>query len=284
MAKEIRDFLVVSDVDGTLFQAGYGIPKDNIDAIERFVARGGKFTACTGRSVVALRRYVEWLQFSAPAILKNGAVIYDYSKEEVVFMAELSESVRDVVRDILETFPDVGIELHSIDRITVVHQNEISQNHTAIEHIPFVLADIDSVKGPWTKALILAPNQRILQIKKFVEERQVTDPLYKDFDCAMSSKTMFEIIPKGVNKGTGLLKLAEIMGVEMKNTVAIGDYYNDLEMLETAGYTAAVADAPADIRAKVDFTVRSCLQGGVGELLDSLDSLCDGYVQLKLDI
>ncbi|MEG1384721.1 MAG: HAD hydrolase family protein, partial [Oscillospiraceae bacterium] len=75
-AKNINEMLVVSDIDGTLLQAGYGIPKENIDAIDRFVERGGLFTVATGRSVESVRKYVDWINMSVPAILCNGAVLY----------------------------------------------------------------------------------------------------------------------------------------------------------------------------------------------------------------
>ena len=51
-----------------------------------------------------------------------------------------------------------------------------------------------------------------------------------------------------------------------------------------AGYKAVVGDAPPEIRAIADVTLSSCLQGGAGELLDSLESLCDGFEQLKLEL
>lgn len=284
MADKISDLLVVSDVDGTLLQAGYGIPKENIDAVERFVARGGRFTVCTGRSVVSIRRYIDWIALTAPAVLNNGAVIYDYSKEKVIYANTLGGNIIAVIKEIVETFPDVGAELHSVHGIEVVRQNEETHKHTSVEHIPFVLADIDAVKGPWTKALLAGKAERIKQVDRFVANKIKTDARYQDFDFVFSSDTFLEILAKGVNKGTGLKKLAELLKVDLEDTVAIGDYYNDIEMLEVAGHTAAVADAPADIRANVDVVVKSCLQGGVGELLDSLELLCGDYEQLRLDM
>lgn len=280
----LTDLLVVSDIDGTLLQAGYGIPKENIDAIERFVQKGGRFTVCTGRSVDSVRRYIDWIPLTAPAILNNGALIYDYKTETVLYNAYLDKRFVRVIESVLEMFPDVGVEFHSTESITIVHQNEYTHNHVTLEHIPFVLADWTSVKGKYNKALFTASAPRIQQVIKFIEKKMKEDPLYLEFDFIASSSIFFEIIPKGVNKGTGLVKLAEIMKVKMADTVAIGDYYNDVDMLRVAGYKAAVADAPAEIRSNVDATVKGCLQGGVGELLDSLESLCDGFVQLKLDL
>ena len=74
----LSEYLVVTAVDGTLLEAGYGIPRRNLDAIEQFEEKGGRFTLCTGRCRKSVERFMEWLPLSAPAILCNGSYIYDY--------------------------------------------------------------------------------------------------------------------------------------------------------------------------------------------------------------
>lgn len=286
MSKNLTDLLVVADMDGTLLQAGYGVPKENLDGIERFVARGGRFTVATGRSVEAVRRYVDWLQLSAPAILCNGSLLYDYAKNEVLYNKTLDPRVRDIVAEIRKVFPELGVEVHSVEGITAVAMNEAVYRHTAREHIPFVLAELDTLPDGWNKVLFADEEEsKLAAVERFVARKRQTDDLYNEFTFVRTSKIYYELVPSDVNKGEGLRKLAELLGVPMENTVAIGDYDNDLPMLEAAGYSAAVADALPEVKAAVDVvTGRSCLQGGVGELLDSLEGYCAGYEQLKLEL
>lgn len=278
--------LVVSDVDGTLLQASYGVPKRNIETITRFVEAGGKFTVCTGRSVDSVRRYVDWIPFSAPAILCNGAIIYDYGSNRMIYGAELDSRVFDVVREVAKVFPKAGIEFHNCDGITATRMNDEVTKHGLVEHIPFVTADINTIEGvSFNKMLFAAPPDTIDSIQKFIDSRRLKDERFALFDYVKTAPVYYEIIPKGVNKGTGLQRLAEYMHINMKNTVAIGDYYNDIDMFKAAGYTASVADAPADIRGITDITTqRTCLAGAVGELLESVEAMCGGYMQLKLEI
>jgi len=283
-AKDLSELLVVSDIDGTLLQAGFGIPKENIEAIDRFTEKGGLFTVATGRSVQAVRKYVDWINMSAPAILCNGAVLYDYKSDRVIYNKTLAPNARPIVEEIMRVFPELGVEVHTVEGITALKMNECVFNHTAVEHIPFTIAEIDTIPDGWNKVLFADVVGKIEQVVKFVEQKKKVNPLYNQFTFVMTSKTYFEMIPNDVGKGEGLRKLAELMGIEMENTVAIGDYYNDLPLFEAAGYRAAVADAPDDIRNMVDIVVRPCLQGGVGELLDSLEDHCSGYIQLKLDL
>ena len=84
MSEKYSDLLVVSDVDGTLLQAGYGIPKENIDAIDAFVDNGGLFTLATERCIESVGKYIDWLRLSAPAILCNGGLIYDFQERKIL--------------------------------------------------------------------------------------------------------------------------------------------------------------------------------------------------------
>ena len=67
-------------------------------------------------------------------------------------------------------------------------------------------------------------------------------------DVSYSSNRYLEFNRKGVNKGAGLLKLAETLGVDQKDTIAIGDNFNDLAMIQAAGLGIGVANSVAGIR------------------------------------
>ena len=56
-------------------------------------------------------------------------------------------------------------------------------------------------------------------------------------------KSLFEILPRGVNKGLSLVKLVEYLGIDSKKTIAIGDYNNDIGMFESAAIGVAVSNA-----------------------------------------
>ena len=80
-----------------------------------------------------------------------------------------------------------------------------------------------------------------------------------------------EIMPGGVSKATGLQDLCALMNKSIKNTIVIGDYYNDLELMRTAGHAVAVANAPAEVKATADeVTTCTCAEGAVGEYLYAL--------------
>ena len=270
MTNRLSEILVVSDVDGTLLQAGFGIPKENIDTIERFSNLGGHFTLATGRGIASVGKYVDFIELSAPAILVNGGIIYDYTNSKILYETTLDAGVRMVLKGIMEVFPRLGVEVLLRENVIALRMNEEIHNHTALEHIPVTLTDINTIGDSWNKVLFADNPENILQLKEYIEDRQKHDEEFSKYDFVQTSRIYYELIPPSTNKAKGLEKLAELLGIEMENTVAIGDFYNDVELLDAAGLSAVVSDAPEDVKQNADIIVGPCLGGGVAELLQKL--------------
>ena len=81
--KSFSDWLVISDIDGTLNNKIRKLPSRNYDAIKHFVDDlGGNFTLASGRSVITMRKHYERLGLTTPAVILNGAGIYDFKNEK----------------------------------------------------------------------------------------------------------------------------------------------------------------------------------------------------------
>jgi len=80
----------------------------------------------------------------------------------------------------------------------------------------------------------------------------------------------YEAIPKGHNKGKGLIEVCRQIGVDVKDSIAIGDGTNDLDMLHAAGVAVAMGNASADAIAASDMVTGLCGKGGVADALEKL--------------
>ena len=78
-----------------------------------------------------------------------------------------------------------------------------------------------------------------------------------------SSGRYLECLPMGVDKGRGLRALARILGVDMAETIAVGDSLNDLPMIEAAGMGVAVSNATDGIDGLAGYAARSSCDDGV---------------------
>ena len=70
------------------------------------------------------------------------------------------------------------------------------------------------------------------------------------------------------NKGVAVLKLAEMLGVDKSKTAAIGDYYNDYEMLKAVGLPACCGQAPKGMKRIAKLVTCHCNLGAVADLIE----------------
>ena len=78
------------------------------------------------------------------------------------------------------------------------------------------------------------------------------------------------MVNENTNKGVAVLKLAEILGVDKENTAAIGDYFNDYDMLKTVGLPACCGQAPKAMHEIAKFHACHCNGGAVADLLEHI--------------
>lgn len=258
--------LLVSDMDRTLVTEKFTVPKRNLEAIDRFIGGGGRFALATGRVASSAAKYLGRVSINAPSILSNGASIYDFNTEKILWNTTLAPTAKTIVAKVLEKFPDVGAEIYKDEQIYIVGSNEWTERHIVNEGFNYRATDLESVPAGWQKLLFADENSRLCEVEDFI--RSVG---YSDCDFVFSNTMYFEGIPKGISKGTALLRLAEMLGIAHKNTVGIGDYYNDVSLVRSAGIGATVAGAPEELVDLAEFVAGPCADGAVADLVDYLE-------------
>ena len=93
-----------------------------------------------------------------------------------------------------------------------------------------------------------------------------------DANFMASSLWSMEMLQKDTHKGVGIMRLADMLGIEKSHVAAIGDYYNDWDMLKTVGLPACAGQAPASIHKICKFEACHCNQGCVADLLEYIMS------------
>ncbi|WP_367926017.1 HAD-IIB family hydrolase [uncultured Ruthenibacterium sp.] len=264
MIESLRDILVVSDIDNTLLTPSAGIPSVNKATIELFCALGGRFTVATGRTVESVRQRLGDLTLSAPAITVGGGVICDFSTGERIKNEILPRAVAyRALEDVYTRFPMLGIEVMGADdHLYIVRSNEFVQQHLLQEEMSCLLIPLDEIYCEWNKVLFAGDPDTLKKVKTFVEARY-----YPGVYFIETNAMYYEIMPEGVSKGQALKDLCRYLKIPVENTIAIGDYFNDIELLQAAGRSVAVQNAPGEVQLVADEITSACLDGGVAEIL-----------------
>ena len=258
-----KNVLLASDFDGTL-KTDNGIITDDVkSAITGFMNKGGKFTICTGRIYQGFHLYnPEYI--NAPVLLGNGAMAYDYEKKKVIFNDAVGEEGLPAIYDILKAFPDISIEFYNFKRVCAINLNEHSEQHFTSQGINFeIIESPDDAPLPWTKVMIAAHGCS-QEVQKILDN-------HPEINYLKTTGDYVEILKKGVDKGTGLLKLAKALGCPQQDTYSAGDGYNDVEMLVAAKAGFVPENGSPEALAVGKYITRSNNDGCIAHTIEILE-------------
>lgn len=267
MIKSLKDIIIVLDMDNTLLTAQKGIPLCNIETIKLFISLGGNFTVATGRTVESVRRYLPQLPLSAPAITYGGAVLYDFANERRIQNKIINKkSALAAIKAVQDNYYGIGIEIMAENgEIYVVAANEYTYKHTLLEKLKYIICQPEHILCEWNKVLFATSNKQQHEISAFLNAKH-----YDGIYFIATHKNYFEIMTSNASKGIALHELCSYLNIPVENSIAIGDYFNDLEIMKAAGYAVAVKHAPIEVQKVADEITASCTEGGVGQFIYSL--------------
>lgn len=253
--KKFEDVLICTDLDGTLLSSDGSISAENLEAIEHFKANGGMFTIMSGRVPVTARKICDIVNPNVPFGCINGGGLYDVSKGDYVWINTLPEEGLELVEYVDKMMPEIGIQVNTPDKLYFSKDNTAMEKFRKLVGVPNLACHYRDVAPPISKIVFAHMNEEeILRLIKLLDEH----PKSYKFGFIRSEKHLYELLPKGTDKGMALAKLAEMLNLDVKKTVAVGDYYNDIGMIKYAGVGISVANGCDEIKSVADYiTVRN---------------------------
>ncbi len=262
---KFNNVLIASDFDGTLKTDNGIITNEVKDAIKYFMSEGGKFTVCTGRIYQGFHLYSKEY-INAPVLLGNGAMAFDYEENKIVFNNAIDDEGLDALNDILNNYPNIPIELYNFNKVCAINLNEHSHLHFTSQGIDFInIEKPEDAPRPWTKIMIAAHgcSQEIQEILS----------QHPEINYLKTTGDYVEILKKGVDKGSGLLQLAEALGIKPCDVYAAGDGYNDVEMLVASAAGFVPENASKEALEVATHITRSNNNGGIAHAIEILDKI-----------
>lgn len=269
--------LIASDMDETFLGAGHAVPAANIAALERMRALGILFVPSSGRPYPSIMGSLSGID---PALLRgsyvisyNGGFINRYGDPEPLLRTTMD---RETVAWLYRYAARHRICLHlytASGRILAQFLNDAERAYVSglqgVEQLPDDACALTAA-GDEELCKIIFMDPDFAAVKRLGESlRAQLDPAAADI--TYSSGRYAEFVPHGVDKGTGLAHLAGLLGIDMADTVGVGDSANDLAMIRAAGLGVGVANASPDILPFCDLVLdTAAADGAFGELLDRI--------------
>lgn len=263
-------FLLVSDFDGTLVDSNQRVSQENTNAINYFVKNGGLFCGATGRTQFNIRPYMSGLPINCPWILYNGACLYDFKKNRVNALVPVErEPLRAILKKIMAAFPQICVHLYTEDMMYLVNPSGIEDINVTREKQEFSYGQLDNIFKPWIKVILHEKNQVLQKAYQLIME----EDRGQDYHAFFSIDTYLEITQRQVSKGYALDLLKQEYEGRIQKVIAIGDYLNDLEMLQRADVKAAPSNAHPQVREIAEIITVHHDEHAVADLIQRLDGV-----------
>lgn len=269
------------DVDGTLVNHRGAVPPTARDAVRQARANGHLAFLCTGRSLSSLWRTIldigfDGLVAAAGGYVETGGQVLVHHHVPTAEVRRITEYFGALgVEYLLETNDGVFGSAGARGRIQDAIADSVSDEDLLAEIERGFMSFVDRIHLDWD------PSQLHVNKLSFLGSTVTLDEIRAEFD------DVFDVIPatvplfgpnsgemslRGVHKAAGIQVLIDHLGIPQERTVAFGDGFNDLEMLDYAGVGVAMGQAPASVAAHADLRT-----GAPDE-----DGIWNGFVTLGL--
>jgi len=263
--------LIAFDMDGTLLDSEKQLRPSSIRAIRQAAQAGKEVILCSGRCVPELWMHFPQLPEVRYAIAVSGAMVYDRKEDRVLFSHSMEPETVDRVlartRD-----RDVMIQLLTKDR-SVVEAGRIRrmpdyhmQVHT--ELYERVCTKPENLPAYWEEHREPIPKLNIYH--RSPQQREETIRLLQNeaVELTATESVTLECNAPGVSKGPALLELCAYLGIDPKDTIAVGDSENDLSVLQAAGFGIAMGNAIDRVKELCGAVVDSCDGDGCAQAIE----------------
>ncbi len=276
-----------SDLDGTIVQnSDFKILQSTVKNINEYQSlSNNKLFVVTGRSLQNIKYYIKQLNIKLPVICSNGAVIVDPITWEVYYEQVMKkEIIIDLLKYAMEH--DLDISLYtptSVCSLTIAERiktykklyghypKDCQPDFILYEDYNQLLEDINNDVHKIIRVMYSLDYEKETQVANKLKEYLESKNLYYP-TTIIQSRFLIDAMPKGINKATGVKKWAEIMKVDLKDIIVIGDNNNDLEMISEMPFGVAVGNAHDEVKKKAWKVIDRIENNGVGKFLKELIS------------
>ncbi len=259
--------ILLSDMDGTLLNSESRVGDENRQAIRTFIEEGGRFGIATGRMLSNALAFLDGVEVNGFCILANGSQLYDV--KEQCYMKECGiekENMKAFLKKCVDEKMQIGVQIYGKDMCHIISRKEYVDPIVVSDHQPISFDTLEDVmEVEWVKILFSGSEEDIKWLGEesaYLEEQGLISRV-------RSAINYYEFLPAGVSKGYMVAQLKKYV----KDTdviYAVGDYYNDIEMLKQADVGIAMGNAPDEVKEYADKVCVDCNNNAIADIIEHM--------------
>ena len=264
---------VFIDLDGTLLRDDHSISQETKDTLQKLAQKNVLIVLVSARPIHGIMPISNWLALpSNPLVSVNGAYIIDEGK--VVFQSTIDlETVAGIHKANIEL--QASLIYYNGLKWYAEAGNAATIREQRVTEVPVIIEPFESFMEQW-KLELTAPNKVMAIGNEETIGTLQTNLLhiYSDsLNIYTSKPTYLEMMKKDASKTNALKFLTDKYNIRQDEVIAIGDNYNDREMIMYAGVGVAMGNAPDPIKTVADYITDTNEQDGVRKALEKFFGL-----------
>jgi hypothetical protein len=262
--------LIALDIDGTLVGDDLVIGRRTLETIAEARRRGIAVSLVTGRMATSATPFAETLGLTGPIVAQQGALVRSMPEPgwqrpgRLLYHRTLAPAVTmEIVRWCHER--DLMAHFNYLEWMIVgARETRIEEYRAFVGDRLRIVDDIMArAQRPVTKVVALGEGEHQLEVMeegraRFAGRAEVT----------LSHPRFLEFLAPGVSKGRAVRWLARRLGVPLGRCLAIGDQFNDLEMIREVGHGVAMPTAPEAVQAVARFVAPAVDEEGAAQVIE----------------
>ena len=266
---KFSDLIIYTDVDGTaathINYVGV-ISEANLQAIEEFVKEGGMFGVASGRNHPSIDQIFHYKNINLPYIEANGASVWDQEKQDYLSIHYIDREFKKKIYEFVKNRKNLTMTAMKTESKKVVFDDE--RDEWIIDYPRKMMSYDEFIETDLLKCAILANKEGIDQAMEEIKEVDFMEGI----TSSRSADIYLEFFNSKASKGEGIKTVLESREDLKKRTlVCIGDFYNDISMLEIADIAICPANAVKEVQEICDYIAVS----------NDKDTLVDALIYLR---
>lgn len=257
--------LLALDLDGTVIDDSLTISPAVRTAVQNAAALGVHITLATGRMFRATLPYARELGVRGPIVCYQGAGVFDTESGDVLYQEPVPNAV---VMRVYERAKRDGfhVQMYKNDRFYVEEDNDYAAFYARLAGTAAIVVDSLAREFAGCGSMKVNMNADAARIAGY-------EPIMREYLGAQAYVTrslpeFLEVMNPRVNKGRALRFVAQRLGISIECTMAVGDSYNDVTMLQAAGLGAAMGSSPQELKDVAQVIVGDYRHDGVAEAIE----------------
>lgn len=271
MEDKIQYKIIFSDLDETLLVNNH-IPSFNLESINKAREKGVKFVICTGRNHDLICHLLKELKIdnleNEYCICCSGSTIYENKNNKLIYFNGIDKDTIKFLFEYGSKIKDIFILIYAIEG-TYVYNEEMIEDKEDFKELKYtVIKSLDEVKD--NKIIKIIYSKKDLNYLLNLQNEIKNNKNFKDKVIHyVTSNRFLEFNRIGISKGEALKWLCNYLKIDKKQSIAIGNNYNDESMIKEAGLGCCVKSANNDIKKISNYICeKDYYEGSVKEVIE----------------